>query len=156
MNIVRMAFLQARASDLHELSLRVKLLNGAAAGIAHAGPQAADHLEHGIGQSALIRHPALYALGNQFFVVALEIAVLAAVSHSGQAAHAAVDLKLAALVNLAVAGGFLAAGNHRTDHNHVGAGGQGLDDIAAVLDAAVGNHRDAIFQKPRRRRHKPL
>ncbi len=48
-----------------------------------------------------------------------------------------------------LAGGFLAAGHHAAQHDHVGAGRQRLDDVAGVLDAAVRDDRDAVLGRLR-------
>ena len=82
---------------------------------------------------------------HQLLVVLLEVAVLGAAGHGAQGAHAAVDLELAALVHLSVAGGLLAARQQGAQHDHVGAGGQGLGQIAGVLHAAVGDDGHAVL-----------
>ena len=64
LDVVRMAFAQARARDADELRLLMQLRNAAAAGITHAGAQAAEHLVDGLGQRPLVRHAALDALGT--------------------------------------------------------------------------------------------
>ena len=67
-----MALLEASAGDAHKLGLLVELLNAGAAGVAHAGTQAADHLIDGVGQGALEGHTALYPFGYQLAGVSLE------------------------------------------------------------------------------------
>ena len=52
-NIVRMAFLQARARDADELGVFVQGGDVLRAAIAHATAQAAHELEHGFGEQAL-------------------------------------------------------------------------------------------------------
>ena len=66
-------------------------------------------------------------------------------SHGAQAAHAAVHLKAAALVNFHISGAFLHTGKQAAQHNRAGARGNGLGNIAAVLDAAVGNDGYAVL-----------
>src|SRR5699024_3361147 len=90
-------------------------------------------------------HPALYAFGDELLLLALEVPVAAALGHGAQAAHAPVDLELPALVQLVLAGGLGAAGHHRAQHDRGAAGGQRLDDVAAVFDAAVGDDGDAVL-----------
>ena len=136
---------QAGAGDADELGLFVQLGDGGAAGIAHAAFHTAHQLEDVIGQGAPVRHTTLYALRHQLFVALLEVAVLAAVLHGGDGTHTAVALELAALIDLALAGGFLAAGQQAAQHNGAGTGGQRLDDITGILDAAIGDDGDIIL-----------
>ena len=143
-DIVGVAFDKARAGDADELGLFVQFGDGGAAGVAHAALDAAHQLVDVIRQRAPVGHAALHALRHQLFVALLEVAVAAAVLHGGDGAHAAVALVLAALVDLAFAGGFLAAGQQAAQHNGAGAGGQGFDDIAGIFDAAVGNDRNIV------------
>ena len=74
----------------------------------------------------------------------LEVAVGAAVGHRAERAHAAVDLVRAALVEDDLAGRLVGAGEERADHHASRAGGERLGDVARVLDAAVGDDRDAV------------
>ena len=143
---MRMAFLEAGASNTNKLSLLMELLNGCATSVTHASPQAAHHLINSIGQRTFKWHAAFDTFWNQLFGVALEIAVAASFSHGGQAAHAAIYLKLTALVQLGISWGFFAASYQRADHHHAGAGSQCLDNIAGIFDAAVRNHWDAVFR----------
>src|SRR5699024_7947554 len=124
-DIVGVRLPQAGSRDLHELGVLLQLLDGVAAGVAHTGPQAAHELVDGVAGGSLVGDAALHALGNQLLVVLLEVAVLGAVVHGGQRAHAAVGLKLAALIDLGLAGGLLTAGQQRADHDHIAAGGDG-------------------------------
>ena len=136
---------QAGRRDLHELGVLLQLLNGAAAGVAHTGPQAAHELIDGVAGGSLVGDTALHALGDQLLVVLLEIAVLGAVVHGGQGAHAPVGLELTALIDLGVAGGLLTAGQQRADHDHAAAGGDGFHDVAGELHAAVGDDGHAVL-----------
>ena len=67
-----MALLQARAGDLDELGLVMKFLDAGTAGVTHAGPQAAQHLEDGVGQRSLVGHAALNAFGHELLLLALK------------------------------------------------------------------------------------
>ena len=154
LDIMRMAFVEARVGDAAELRLGMQLLDVGAAGVAHAGTQTAHQLVNGVGKRSLVRHAALDAFRNKLLRVLLEIAVAAALPHGGEAAHAAVHLEAAALIQLGFARGFLAAREQRTDHDDVGARGERLDDVAGVLDAAVRDDRNAVLSAPRRPRHK--
>ena len=69
---------------------------------------------------------------------------------ASERAHAAVDLELTALEHLGLARGFLTPGQHGAEHHDAAARGKRLDDIAGVLDAAVGDDRDAVLVGDRR------
>src|SRR5262249_12751822 len=73
----------------------------------------------------------------------LAVALVRALGHGADGAHAAVGLEAAAAVDDRVAGALGQAGEQAADHHAVGAGGQRLGDVAGVADAAVGDHRDA-------------
>ena len=96
-----MAFLQARSCDADKLPLPAQVLDGRRAAVTHAGAQAAHQLIDRIGQWSLIRHATLHAFRHQLLVGLLEIAVAGAVGlcHGAQAAHAAVHLEAAALID---------------------------------------------------------
>ena len=140
-----MALLEARAGNAHEAGLRPERLDVRAAAVAHAGAQATHHLEYCVGHGPLVGHTALDALGHELLRAGLEVAVSGAFLHGADAAHAAVDLELAALEDLALAGAFLAAREHGAHHDDPRACGQSLHDITGVLDAAVGNDGDAVL-----------
>src|ERR1700761_64570 len=78
LHVVRVAFLQPGAGDLDERGV-LELLDGAAAAVAHAGPQAADQLVGHRGERPPVRDLALDALGDELVLaqhVVLEVAVL--------------------------------------------------------------------------------
>ncbi len=108
--------------------------------IAHTCPQAAHELEHDIRQASAERHSALYALGNKFLGVALEISVLAARSHSSERAHTSVYLKATTLEYLDVAGRLFGTCKETTDHNRARSAAYRLDNVAAELNSAVRNN----------------
>ncbi len=62
-----------------------------------------------------------------------------------RATHAAIGLEAAALVEDGLAGRLVDAGEEGADHDDVGAGGDGLGEVAGVLDAAVGDDGDAVL-----------
>ena len=95
---------------------------------------------------AFVGHAAFDAFGHQFFDAGggvLEVAVGRAgfAGHGAQGAHAPVGFVVAALEQFHFAGGFFGAGQQRADHNGVGAGGDGLGDVAGEADATVGDQR---------------
>src|SRR5690606_34099582 len=149
LHVVDVALALARAGDLHELRPGAHLLDGGTADVAHGGAQAADQLVDHAGQRAAVRHAALDALGHQLVGRGglLEVAVLGALLHGPDRAHAAVALVAAALVELGLARGLLGAGEQPADHDRGGAGGDGLADVAGVADAAVGDQRDAVLER---------
>jgi hypothetical protein len=114
---------------------------------AHARADAADHLIDEVGELALVRDHAFDALGHELLHVldvALAIALLAALYHRAERAHAAHRLERAALVQDRLAGALLEAREEAAEHDRRGARGQRLDDVAAEADAPVGDHRHAL------------
>ncbi len=71
------------------------------------------------------------------------VAVAGQALHRPQRAHAPVLLEAAPFVDDHLAGRLVQAGQQAAQHHGVGAGGQGLDDVARVPDAAVGDDRGA-------------
>src|SRR5690606_32987545 len=102
-------------------------------------------------QRAFVGDAGLDALRHQLPVLSalaagvLEIAVAAARPHGADGTHAAVHLVAAALVELNLARSLVGPGKQAAHHHSVGAGGDGLDDVAGVADAAVGNDRNAVL-----------
>ena len=113
LNIVGMALSEARAGDADKLCLLVKVGDSRAAGVAHASLQAAHKLINSVGQHSLVGYASFDAFGDELSVARLEVAVGAALAHSSEAAHTAVDLELSALIYLLFAGAFLAARDQR-------------------------------------------
>ena len=149
---MRVALDQAGVGDAGEAGPAAQVVQAGRADVAHAAAQAAGQLEHVVGQRALVGHLALdpfghqLAEGTQVLPVALGggVAVAGPALHRAYGAHAAVLLEAPAFVNHQVAGRFLQAGQQRAQHHRAGAGRQRLDDVAGVLDAAVGDHRHAV------------
>jgi len=134
-----MALAQARAGDADELRLGMEFGEIAGPDIAHRGAQAAGELVHDIADRALVGHLALDALRHQLQRVPdilLEIAVGGAARYGADRAHAAIGLVGAALPQEYLAGRLVGAGQKRSDHGDIGAGGQGLGEIAGIFYAA--------------------
>src|SRR5688572_1726729 len=132
---VNVALAQAGRADAHELRLGAQLVDGAAAGVAHARAQTAEELVDRLGEPAAVGHAPLDALGDQLAGLGhlgLEVAVLGAGAHGAQRAHAAVDLVAAPLVEDDLARRLVGAGEERADHHRVGPGGERLDHVARL------------------------
>ena len=128
-----------------ELGVLLQLVHRVAAAVAHTGLQAAHQLVDGVAGQSLVRHAALHALGDQLLVALLEVAVLGAVVHGGQGAHAAVGLELAALVESRCRRGTPHSRPAGSRSSPRCAGGNGLDDVAGELHAAVGDDGHAVL-----------
>src|ERR1700738_4634427 len=167
-DVVDMALPEAGVGDADKLRLLLQVLDGFAAQVAHAGLQAAYELvDHGLQRPAVgyaafdalgheLRQPVLggpLALDHAFGALlaashvlgALEVAFPGALAHGGKRSHAAVGLEAAALVEDGLAGALVHAREERADHDGTGAGGDGLGDLAGVLDAAVGDDRNVVL-----------
>src|SRR6185312_11278223 len=101
----RMALLQTRSRDLHELRL-LKMFDGGRTGVAHRCAQAAGELVDHRRQRATERYPALDSLRHQLVLrerVVLEVAVLGVglraspALHRTERTHPAVALELLAV-----------------------------------------------------------
>ena len=137
--------MHAGRAHAHKLRL-LHLANAAGPAIAHARAQAADVLHHHFRQRSFVGHPAFDAFGHELFEVVfdvLEIAVFRTQGHRAEGAHAAVDLKLSTVVDDRLAGSLFYAGEQSAGHDHVGAGHDGLGDVAGVAHAAVADDRHA-------------
>src|SRR6218665_2369762 len=132
LHVVDVALTDACGSDLDELGLVLHVGNGGATAVAHARANAASHLEDDRDNRALVRHTTLDAFGHELVGVGvaggrfLEVAVGAALLHGTDAAHAAIALVAAALVQDDFAGCLFGAREHAAHHNGAGACGQGL------------------------------
>src|ERR671935_1430537 len=101
LHVVHVRFPDAGGGDLDELRAGAHLVDGGAAGVAHARAQAAGELLDHPHRAAFVRHPALDALGHELVDVhvrVLEIAVGRAFLHGAERAHAAIGLVRAALI----------------------------------------------------------
>src|SRR4051812_42294836 len=151
-DVVRVTLEDRGAGDLDEAGLGAELLDGPGAAVAHAGAEAADELEDEVGQGSLVGDAALDPLGDELlggqalgFALGppriLAVALVRALGHGAERAHAAVALEAAAAVDDRLAGALGQAGEQAADHHAVGAGGDRLGDVAGVADAAVGDDR---------------
>ena len=144
-----MAFAHAGSGDLHKFGLGLHGFDGGAAAIAHGGTQPPGHLVDDVDHRAFVGHPAFNALRDQLVGIGiagrrlLKIPVCAALLHGANAAHAPVTFVTAALVQHDFARRLFGAGKHAPHHHGGGPGGNGLGDVAAVANAAIGNQRDA-------------
>src|SRR5690606_1677328 len=144
LDVVGMALAVPGLGDPHEAAVGPQALDVGGTAVAHAGPQPADQLVHRLRQRAAVGNAALDAPGHGRRGVILEVAVAGPRLHGAQRAHAPVDLVGATLVDLQFAGALLGAGEEAADHDAGSAGGDGLDDVARVADAAVGDDRHAV------------
>ena len=99
-----MAFRQTRAGNLDELAVLAQVVDVLRTAVAHAGADAANHLEDGVRQNSLIRHAPFNTFGDELLRVLLEVAVFRAVLHRAQRTHAAVHLVGTALIDFGRAG----------------------------------------------------
>src|ERR687888_31947 len=146
LHVVHVRFPNAGGGDLDELRASAHLVDGGAAGVAHARAQAAGELLDHPHRAAFVRHPALDALGHELVDVhvrVLEIAVGRAFLHGAERAHPAIGLVRAALVELELPWRLVGAGEERAEHHDMRARGDCLGDIARVAHAAVGDERHA-------------
>src|ERR1044071_5760995 len=141
-DVVDVRLLEAGGADADEARLLLKLFDGAAARVAHAGAQAADELSHHVGQSALVGDAPLDAFGDELRLDVgrlLRVAVLRALAHRADTPHAAVRLERAPLEENQLARRLFGAREERPDHHHVRARRDGLRHVARELHAAVGD-----------------
>ena len=139
-----MRLADAGRRDFDELRGAAHLIHRGAAAITHRRAQAAHQLGDHIDHRALVGHAAFDAFGHQLVGIGrriLEVAVGRPLLHRAQRTHAAVGLVRAALEQLDLARRLFGAGQQAAQHDRVGAGRDGLGDIAGVADAAIGDHR---------------
>ncbi len=147
-DVVDVAFPEPGARDAAEPGVLLHFRDAAVAGVAHGRAQAPHQLVHDGAERPLVGHAAFDSFGDQLQIIAdvlLEIAVRRAPGHGAQRAHAAIGLVGAPLVQEHLARTFVGAGEERSDHHAIGAGGDGLGDVAGKLDAAVGDDRNVLF-----------
>ena len=89
------------------------------------------------------------ALRHQFAAAGgfLRVAVGRALRHRAHGTHAAIALESAALVKNGLARTFFGARQQAADHHAIGAGRDGLGDVARKFDAAVGDQRDSAASR---------
>ena len=135
------------------MTKRPSFLRSAIVGAAVACAHAARHLVDGLGNRTPVGNAALDAFWDKLFVVFLEVPVLAALRHGGKRAHAAVNLKLPALVNLGLTRTLLTACENGAEHHNVGARCYSLYYIARILNSAVRYDRHVVLLSNRSRVH---
>src|SRR5277367_1754209 len=88
-----------------------------------------------------MRDSAFDPFGNELLVrgAGLSVSVSAALLHRAKAAHAAIHLVAAPLVENEIPGGLIGAGEERADHDGARARGDRLGDVARVLHSAIGD-----------------
>src|SRR6266542_4067921 len=147
-DVVHVALAQPGGGDPHEARLLAELLDRLAAEVAHAAAEAAGELVERHLDGPLVRDAPLDPLGHELVGVGdvrLEVAVLRALLHRAERAHAPVRLVAAPLVEDDLARRLLGAREERADHDGGGAGGERLHEVAGELHAAVGDDRDAVL-----------
>src|SRR5690606_15261608 len=77
--------------------------------------------------------------------VLLEVSTRGAFLHRSQTAHSPDRLEPAALEQERLARALVGPREHRSHHDSVRAGREGLHYVSGVLDTAVGDHRDAAL-----------
>src|SRR5690349_4792259 len=140
-----MRFPYPRRSDPDELGFRPERSDITYPAIPHSAPQPPDHLIDDVGHGAPVRDPAFDPLRDQLLqrdLALLEVAVGRALFHGRQAAHPPDDLEAPPLQQERLPRAFFGPRQHRAHHHRLGTGGQRLDRVARVLDAAVRNHGD--------------
>ena len=129
--------------DAHKLRLRPQLGQAAGTHIAHARAQPAHQLEKIVGQIALVGHLPLDPF-RDVFAFAQAVPVAGQSLHRAQRAHPPVFFEAAPFVDDQFAGRLGQAGQQAAKHHGVRTGGQGFDDVARVLDAAIGDDGDPV------------
>ncbi len=147
LDVVRVTLLERRRRDAYEAALLLQLGDRTSADVEHRLVEATDQLVRDGGERTAEGDLSLDALGHDLVVagdLGLEVAILgvgllAAAAHGSERAHAPVGLELLAVDEHDLAGRLLDAGQHRADHDGVGAGDQRLGDVAGLLEASVGD-----------------
>src|SRR6266702_3113349 len=128
-------FFEPGAGNTDKAPLVLQLLDGCATGISHAGPESSEQLVNIGRERSTHRHHPFDPLRDQLDVltdIGLEIAVLAAVFHGPDRAHAAITLVGASLVKNRISRRLFGAGKQRTDHDTVGARRYSLGKISGI------------------------
>ena len=149
---MRVALDLARVRHLDEARLDPQVRDRLGAAVGHAGPRAADELVQDSGQRPGDGDARLHSLRHELVAVDLRVAV-AAGRHGAQRAHPAVLLDDAPADALRLAGALLGHRQQPAEHDRIRSGGQGLDDVAGVADAAVADDRDVGFARRRGAHH---
>src|SRR4051794_31427161 len=126
----------------HELRLGAERADRRAANVAHAASETADHLEEHVAHGSLVRYPTLDPFRHELArreLALLEVPIGAPVLHRRQAAHAAHHLEATPLEQECLTGALFGAGEHRSHHHALRAGGERLHGVARILDSTVGD-----------------
>src|SRR5208283_3502221 len=143
-DVMYVAFPESGARDPDHSRFDPKLAQCGAPEIAHSGAKPSNQLVHDIGNRPTVGHPSFDSFRYQllgFEHVILKIAVFASFAHGAKRPHSAVNLVAAPLVKNSLTWTFLGPCKQAADHYAVTSGGQGLNDVTAVLDSTVGNDR---------------
>src|SRR5690554_553353 len=136
-----MTLLQACVAYAHKMSfLHIFDIRGAA--ISHSRAQPSHELEHRIRDRPSIGHPPFNPLGDQFLLIALEIAVLATSPHRANGTHAAIHFVTASLINFQRAWTLICSRQKATYHNAISTSSNRLGHIAGVFYSPVGDDGD--------------
>src|SRR5215213_2168816 len=152
-HVVYVRLFEARGAYAYEARVLLELLYVAAARVAHARAEAADELGDHVRERALVRDAALDAFGDELRLHLgrlLRVAILRALAHRADGAHAAVRLERAPLVENQLARRLFGAREERAYHHHVRARRNRLRNVARELHAAV---RDDGHARALRRLH---
>src|SRR6185503_4899858 len=149
-DVVWMALAEPRSGDADEPRL-LQVFERRRAAVAHRLPEPADELVDDRPERPLVRDATLDPLRDELgdvLDVALEVAVLRerARLHRAERAHPAVLLEPLALDDQDASGRLVRAGEHRAEHDGVGAGGDRLRDVARRRETAVGDQGHALLR----------
>src|SRR5213594_2482009 len=150
LDVVDVALAGAGRRDANELRLPLQLGNRGAAGVAHAGAQSSHELVDHRGNAALVRDTPFDALRYELVASAagleiefvLKVPVAAAAAHGADRSHPAVLLVAASLEQDQLARALIGAREQVSDHRAARADGNGLDDVARVPNASIGDDRN--------------
>mmetsp|Transcript_29217 Transcript_29217/g.77926 ORF Transcript_29217/g.77926 Transcript_29217/m.77926 type:complete len:258 (+) Transcript_29217:213-986(+) len=141
--------LRGRAPELEAELAGVELLpelgDGLGADVLHAVLESLNQIRQVAVHRALVLHRPGHALCHFHGGPTTEIAVVRALLHGIDGAHAAVPLQPHASVRVGVlAGSLLRAGKQAATHRRSGAQAQGLDDVPRARDATIRQDRNPM------------
>src|SRR6266704_3633848 len=151
-DVVNVAFAEPGGSDAHKPAVLLQLAKIGGAAISHSAAQAAGKLIDEAAERPFVGHAPLHALGHGLSAVRclLRVTVRRPGFHGAERTHAPVRLEGAPLIENGFAGRLFGAGKEAPDHDHGGAGGNGLGDISRIFHPAVGDHGNTrAFRGPR-------
>src|SRR5690606_15736840 len=132
--------------DADELRASAKRVDIGAAGVAHPCTQPADESMDDGADGSTVGDTPLDTFGDQLlgFGGGLEIAVTAAFDHGAHRSHPTIHLVAPPLLRDTAPRRFVGAREEAADHDGGCARGDGFDDVAAALDAAVRDDRGTM------------